>query len=282
MTDLVSRLFTASIHHVLEKIFLSLSPASLSSSRCVCKTWYEYIHSVLWREKRTREKLLRRLDTLWREEKHRRVMVELQTGEAKHWTVDQGSLVMLHGKAEYTAVYWINDEKREVVHQWDRAQYQVRLSLNRDLSLETGAFLSKPVFNKQWKPRLKVTVRDHTIERDETEKTYLVVRRKDGLGEPKRVKPYTGWGQGKHIQHLSQCGGRLGLIVEGRVFVYSAPGIIQGEGQECLLLVATRQQQPSVEWIHLDRHRLLTAGGRTLVMFDFWTDQPSNSSEFFQ
>ena len=84
----------------------------------------------------------------------------------------------------------------------------------------------------------------------------------------------------------------------GRVFVYCLPTLLEGALQASLLLVATRfdtediflvvivsflrQDQPPVRWLNLERQRLLTGGGGTVVMYHFWTDHPSNVSEFFK
>lgn len=100
-----------------------------------------------------------------------------------------------------------------------------------------------------------------------------------------KFRPYTGWGVAHPIQEIGLSCGRLAVLVKGRVFVYLLKGLLEqdsSESQEHLLLIATRQKQPAVTNFKLERQRLTTIGGGTIVTFNFWTDSPSSVSEFFQ
>ena len=48
-----------------------------------------------------------------------------------------------------------------------------------------------------------------------------------------------------------------------------------------MLLVATRQNQPAVEDFVFGPNFLLTIGANTIVLFDFWAENTTTSSEFF-
>ena len=69
--------------------------------------------------------------------------------------------------------------------------------------------------------------------------------------------------------------------MSGRVYVYCCQNLLSGSLQESLLLVATRQTQPPVEDFMLGPNFLITVGGKTVVLFDFWSDNPTSVSEFF-
>ena len=102
------------------------------------------------------------------------------------------------------------------------------------------------------------------------------------LDAPPKNKYLPGWGNPKAIKGLFSSSGRLALLISGRVFVYSLKKLMEAPTvAESLLLVGTRQNQPAVDYFHLDPHQLLTMGGDTVVLFNFWTDTCSNVSEFF-
>jgi len=284
-SDLVSRLHNGELHHILKLIFLPLSPDQLSACRSVCKSWRDYLQQVFWKEKGCRGELLRRLDKRWREERHRRVEVRVD-GLADQFEVQDGCLVLHHPRKTFVARYFVNEapEKR-FSFEFEKPQFQIRLDLSRDLALETKTFLSRPVFHKKKVVRRKVRTKDLTIEVDETEPTHLKISGKEDQKEITRFKPYTGWGEAQPIQEIATSCGRLAVLVKGRVFVYSLQGMLErtsSGSQEHLLLVATRQYQPVVTAFKLDRQRLITNGGGTIVTFNFWTDQLSAKSEFFQ
>ena len=48
-----------------------------------------------------------------------------------------------------------------------------------------------------------------------------------------------------------------------------------------LVLVATRPDQPPVNFLYIRDNRLVTLGADRIVMFDFWSEDCSGRSEFF-
>jgi len=284
--DLVTRLHDGELHHILKHIFLPLSPDQLAACRSVCKSWRDYLQQVFWKGKGCRGVLLRRLDKRWREERHRRVEVRVD-GLGDQFEIQDGSLVLHHPRATFVARYFVNEAPEQLyTFDFEKTQFQIRLDLSRDLALETRTFLSRPVFHK--KKRVggrKARTKDLTIEVDEKEPTLLIISGREDQKEITKFKPYTGWGEAKPIQEIATSCGRLAVLVKGRVFVYSLQGLLDrtsSGSQEHLLLVATRQYQPAVASFKLDRQRLITIGGGTIVTFNFWTDQLSVKSEFFQ
>jgi len=283
--DLVSRLHNGEFHHILKQIFLNLSPDHLAASRLVCKSWRDYLQQVFWKEKGCRGVMLRRLENRWRDEKHRRVEVRVD-GLSDQFEVQDGCIVLHHPRSTFVAQYFVNEAaERRFMFEFERPKFQIQLDLSHDLALETQTFLSRPVFHKKKIVRRRVRTKDLTIEVDQSEPTLLVISGREDQKEISKFKPYTGWGEAKPIQEIATSCGRLAVLVKGRVFVYSLQGLLdktRSESQEHLLLVATRQYQPAVVSFKLDRQRLITIGGGTIVTFNFWTDQLSPVPEFFQ
>jgi len=283
--DLVSRLHHGELHHILKHIFLPLSPDQLAASRSVCKSWRDYLQQVFWKEKGCRGELLRRLDKRWREERHRRVEVRVD-GLGDQFEIQDGCVVLHHPRSTFVAHYLVNEAaERPYKFQFEKPQFQIRLDLSQDLALQTQTFLSRPVFHKKKTVRRKVRTKDLTIEVDEMDPTLLIIGGREDQKEITKFKPYTGWGEAQPIQEIATSCGRLAVLVKGRVFVFSLQGLLDrtsSGSQEHLLLVATRQHQPAVVSFKLDRQRLITIGGGTIVTFNFWTDQLSAMSEFFQ
>ena len=56
------------------------------------------------------------------------------------------------------------------------------------------------MFSKKRVPRLKAGFKEHLVERDETNKTFLAVKLKSNNELVKKLQPYTGWGEPKPIQ----------------------------------------------------------------------------------
>lgn len=222
---------------------------------------------------------------MWREEKHRRVELRVD-GLGDQFEVQDGSLVLPHNRATFVARYFVNEApEKPYTFEFEKPQFQVRLDLSQDMALETQTFLSRPVFHKKKAVRRKAKTKDLTIEVDEREPTTLVIRGRQDEQEVAKFKPHTGWGEAQPIQEIATSCGRLAVLVKGRVFVYCLQGLLERTSsgtQEHLLLVATRQYQPAVAAFKLDRQRLITIGGGTIVIFNFWTDQISTMSEFFQ
>eukprot|EP00092_Neocalanus_flemingeri_P027610 GFUD01029959.1.p1 GENE.GFUD01029959.1~~GFUD01029959.1.p1 ORF type:complete len:348 (-),score=59.07 GFUD01029959.1:64-1107(-) len=295
--DLISRIISKNLHHILKQIFLTLSPGELSVCRLVSASWREYLTDVFWVDKGIRSVLEDKLEKNWRFEKHKRVEVQVEGATCREncglnyrpcdcpllCQVAQNALVILFGSKDYKGTYIINDcPATEAQHDFGRPQYQVRLSLKLDLLLDTSNFLWKPVFHKKQVKKTKLLHCETIIEIDQNEKTFLILKNKASKEILRRIQPYTGWGDCKPIAAMVKSSGRLALLISGRVFVYSLVKLIEGCSEdECLLLVGTRQNQPPVDFLHLEPNYLLTAGGGTVVLFSFWSDECSPVSEFF-
>ena len=91
-------------------------------------------------------------------------------------------------------------------------------------------------------------------------------------------------GPRRRIDSLQAAGGRLALLMEGRVYVYSLTRLTLptgGDTAEALLLIGSRMGQSAVEFFYLAPSFLLTGGGGHFVLFDYWSAGCSSQSEFF-
>ena len=99
--------------------------------------------------------------------------------------------------------------------------------------------------------------------------------------------PWTGTSQSRRIDSLQSAGGRLALLMEGKVYVYSLSGLTQPSAHpaDALLLIGSRMGQSAVSFFHLAPSFLLTSGGRGsdghFVFFDYWSAEWTQTSEFF-
>jgi len=295
--DVITRLARDNFTIILRQIFITLSPGDLTAARQVCRAWHQYSSQVFWVDKVARKMLHNRLERNWEEERHRRVELEI-TGAACRENcslnyrccdcpllcqVAQNCLVLVWGATKVQGTYRVNDgTETSLQHDFDHPQYQVRLSMKQDLELDTSNFLWKPIFQKKQTKKTKLVQDNVILEVDNKDHTILVISDKTSRQTIRRIQPYTGWGDLKPITAMTASSGRLALLISGRVFVFSLTKMIRGcSTDECLLLVGTRQSQHPVQFVHLGPHCLLTVGGGTLVLFNFWSDRCSTVSEFF-
>ena len=73
--DVISKIVSHNLNHILKQIFLTLSPGDLSACRLVNTAWHGYFTGVFWVDKGVRSVLEDKLEHNWRVEKHRRVEV---------------------------------------------------------------------------------------------------------------------------------------------------------------------------------------------------------------
>ena len=64
--DIMNRLFDLDLDELIQKIFLSLDPLSLKSSKCVSSEWFHFIQNRLWSSKPARKQLHNRLINQWK------------------------------------------------------------------------------------------------------------------------------------------------------------------------------------------------------------------------
>jgi len=99
------------------------------------------------------------------------------------------------------------------------------------------------------------------------------------------VTPWTGTGQSRRIDSLQTAGGRLALLMEARVYVYSLAALCtQPDPADALILIGSRMGQSPVRFFHLAPSFLLTGGGGGghFVLFDYWSSTDwTTKSEFF-
>jgi len=205
--DTISKLVKANLYHILKQIFSSLSPGDLTACRLVSHTWHDYFAHVFWADKVIRKGLEHRLDKNWQNEKHRRVEVIVEGAACREncslnyrscdcpllCQVAQNALVILFGAKDFTGTYRINDNpSTHFEHDFERPQYQVRLSLKLNLLLDTSNFLWKPVFHKKQVKKTKVLHGDTVLEVDDKDKTFLLIKNKTSKEITRRVQPYTG------------------------------------------------------------------------------------------
>ena len=205
--DVISKIVSHNLNHILKQIFLTLSPGDLSACRLVNTVWHGYFKGVFWVDKGVRSVLEDKLEHNWRVEKHRRVEVKVEGAACREncalnyrpcdcpllCQVAQNALVILFGSKEFKGTFIINDgTAREVQQEFDRPQYQVRLSMKLDLMIDTSNFLWKPVFHKKQVKKTKVLHCETIIERDEEDKTFLVLKNKTSKEVIRRMQPHTG------------------------------------------------------------------------------------------
>ena len=233
------------------------------------------------------------------------------------WQLDRDShcLVLLLNGREFRGSYTINDQTEFTrTKMFGRQQHQVKLCLKNDLELDTGSFLSRPIWIKKKSQRKKIKIIDGKYM--EADSTFIRILERDQTTEISRFKPYTGkchhilynvliieqlssisgWGDPKPVTKLSFSCGRVAALISGRVFVYCCRTLLFGTStatststtstststsQDSLLLVATRQSQPAVDDFVIGPNFLLTIGANTVVLFDFWEENTTAFSEFF-
>ena len=311
--DIITKLYIRNLHHVLERIFLALSITDLRVTRLVCRTWLEYIKNELWRRESSLRALKNRLDRNWLTEKHQRIEMKVEDIPCREncslngrecdcplvWESDHKTLVVLLNTKVLSASYNNNDKTQFTqTKQFNRQQYQVRFVLKKELKLDSSSFLSRPVFFRKKSPVKKVkTIGQNYMEIDSK---FIRILDRNKKEEISRFIPYTGWGDNKPVRKISFSSDRLAALISGRVFVYCCKTLIDtnSDNRGALLLVGTRywfinlctcyeifylsrQTQPPVEDFVLGPNYLLTVGGNTVVLFDFWSGNPSSYSEFF-
>ena len=84
------------------------------------------------------------------------------------------------------------------------------------------------------------------------------------------------------MEMLTYSHGRMGLLINGRVFVYNFEKLCESyQVKNDLFLMRTRSGLPPIEKFWLGPNYLVTVGGNVFVMFDFWTTDTSKNSESF-
>merc|ERR1719186_1204371 len=76
--DVITKIISHNLNHILKQIFLTLSPGELSACRLVNTAWHGYFTGVFWVDKGVRSVLEDKLENNWRVEKHRRVEVKVE------------------------------------------------------------------------------------------------------------------------------------------------------------------------------------------------------------
>jgi len=98
------------------------------------------------------------------------------------------------------------------------------------------------------------------------------------------VIPWTGGSPGRRIDSLQAAGGRLALLMEARVYVYSLSSLTRpgAHPADSLLLIGSRMGQSPVTFFQLAPSFLLTGGDDGhFVFFDYWSADWTRRSEFF-
>lgn len=300
--DLITKLFKRNIVQVVEDIFQYMTPEDLYSCKLVCRSWRHCVRD-LWTTGVSRALLKRALDYRWKTGKHTRVQMRISGYECRNncaqnfrsctckplCGVENGRLIFQWDSKYVKGANIVNDASPEKVdHEFPREQFQVRFSLNLSLALETGTYLSSPIFLEPQIPSNSFRYRGCVISTGENK---FDINIKDRTGGNRQLTPWTGrsdtaaaTGHPRRIDGLFSSAGRLALLMEGRVFVYDLD-ILLSEKQSSvasLLLKGTRQNEPNVLFVYLFPDRLLTVGkDYSVTMFSFWRTPPSPTSEFF-
>jgi len=267
--DLITKLFKRNIVQVVEDIFQYMTPEELYNCKLVCRSWRHCVRD-LWTTGVSRAALKRALDYRWKTGKHTRVQMRISGYECRNncaqnfrscnckplCGVEHGRLIFQWDSKYVKGESIVNDASpQKIDHKFPREQFQVRFSLNLSLALETGTYLSSPIFLEPQIPSTSIRYRGCVISTGEN-KVELTI--KDRTGGNRQLTPWTGrpdtaTGHPRRIDGLFSSTGRLALLMEGRVFVYDLD-ILLCEKQSSvasLILKGTRQNEPTVLFVYL-------------------------------
>lgn len=295
--DVISRLISYQLDDILIPLFLLLDLVGLTSARSVCRTWHEYLSSIFWETPTASRVLHSRLITRWENELHCRVEVELggdwchaqcnlnmRTCSCQIWCLARDSCLVLRvGGKQFQATYRVNqDEEKAVIYEFSRPVHQIKLSMKDNLELDTRNSLDTPCYFKKSPRFMKAKNKKYSFSKCENNENSVIISDIASGTVLKQFIPYTGWGTKHPISHMKCDSHHLALLLGGRVFVYSISRLLSPDSEDnALVLVASRKNQPPVNFMYLKNNILLTVGGNTIVMFDFWNEKISGTSEFF-
>jgi len=272
---------------IVEQILLYLSPEELEICKVVSRGWRQYIRN-LWKSAVPRKELNMLLDKRWRNYSYTRIDLSLSGYGCRNLCQLNGRscdcLPLCGLSSGYLVFNWESTKLKglkklcgvnpgvSALTTFEKEQYQIKLSLNEGLTLDTGAYLSRPIYLRPQPSRTRIQYRENKLEICE-DKYQLMITNKAGV--IRLVTPNPGYGQPRRIDKMFASAGRIALLQEGRVYVYRLDLLVmEREPADSLLLVATRMQEMThqqIVYCFLLPEKLITvSSGYTITMFDYW------------